>query len=285
MYRFVRHWAKLALEALLKSEEGPNDGKKAKGSSDCFACEDCKDPGTPSTTVYRCCDCFQPSIQCKRCILNEHIKMPFHFVCEWKRDERFWSRKALTSLGVVINLGHGGSPCPSHTRPPRAFTIVSQHGIHHLSVQFCECKGEKSVPESIQLVRAGLWPSTWDRPATAFTVPTLKDFDHLAHQCHVNAYDFYWYLRRKTDNIARKDVVVRAVTACTLGRGLTSSMQDRYDEFIMAVRLFNHVTMVKRHRADIDNLGYASLAVICPMCPRIDQNMDPAWRKRDKKLR
>lgn len=42
---------------------------------------------------------------------------------------------------------------------------------------------------------------------------------------------------------------------------------------------------MKRQGADLKNLGYASLAVLCPACPQDGKNLDLSWMTRSKDSR
>ena len=202
MRAFVERWAVPALRGLLGREQPPEDG---------MTCRGCREPTTISPTRYRCCDCLNPPVLCKSCILRSHAHTPFHFVSEWDVRRRFWRRQPLASLGVVLDLGHDGERCTYASGTPRPMCIVSEHGVHELGVRFCGCLDKATratTPDATQLLRHGLWPASWQQPRTAFTINVLKTFSLLSHQGNVNAYDYIEVLRRKTDGTVTQGTVV-----------------------------------------------------------------------------
>ena len=153
-----------------------------------------------------------PPILCCPCLLKLHTHLPFHFVQEWDTKRQFWRHLPLTDLGLAINLGYEGKACPFATTAPRPMCLISDYGVHNVLVSFYMCQDQATVlssPEASQLLSARFWPSTWDRPHTAFTIHVLKDFSLLANQAHVNAHNFYQVLRHKTDSVATHEVMVR----------------------------------------------------------------------------
>ncbi|KIP12369.1 hypothetical protein PHLGIDRAFT_113846 [Phlebiopsis gigantea 11061_1 CR5-6] len=221
-------------------------GKTAKQSK-CTKCQAVEDG---RSSLYRCFHCQSPVVLCKSCVLNVHEANPWHFVEEWDKLRRFWKRMPLTRLGVTIHLGHNGHACPLSLAEPRTMTIVSENGMHEMGMQFCRCLDpvtQEYTPDVTQLLLRGYWPSTWDKPLTAFTVQVMKEFTLLANQA--------------------------------------DSVTDRYHEFLSAHRTFSFVTAAKRHGRDIRNLAYSDLTVLCPACPQVDMNMDPGWLSRREELR
>ena len=189
MKDFVTNRAEIALEELHEHEKGPAQDRQ---------CRQCK--RTPDTW-YRCCDCIVPPVLCKSCLIETHGHSPFHFVQEWQTTRRFWLRKPLTDLDVVMNLGHEGQGCYSNSTEPRLMRIVSEGGIHEIKMFFCHCRDKTGamVPDATQLLRVGFWPASWDTPQTAFTIQVLDTFSLLSNQAHLSAYDYFESLRRKTD--------------------------------------------------------------------------------------
>ncbi|KAH9829608.1 uncharacterized protein C8Q71DRAFT_863183 [Rhodofomes roseus] len=128
--------------------------------------------------------------------------------------------------------------------------------------------GHDPVDRPLQLWGAGLWPASFSRPQTAFTVHVLGFFSHLTFQAKTTAHDFYGTLRRITSNAFFEDV------------------KDRYREFMTAHRQFNYVHTLKRFAFDVKKkLEAGCLALRCPACPHPDVNMDPNWRERPEKDR
>ncbi|KAJ3557540.1 hypothetical protein NM688_g1418 [Phlebia brevispora] len=259
IYDFQHNYARDAMEALYYEDATPS------AFPGCCLCA--RDPKrcTPSPdSVYRCSDCFHRPILCKECILQSHSDMPFHSVRRLNRGDRFWAKCSLGELGLIINLGHEGKRC-DRALYDRWMTVVHSRGVHRIRVRFCSCTPPfgKPTPDFVQLIRTGLWPATWKVPTTAFTFDVLRLFRLLSVQAHTNAHDFMQCLLRLTDDLFPGDC------------------EDRYDEFLMAVRQFNYLELCRRHnqepKADAE---HGSLATLCPCCPHIGINIDPKWKDR-----
>ena len=135
---------------------------------------------------------------------------PFHRIEVWETAAGFWERMSLGCLdNFVLNLGHGGERC--YTDDVRRFTIVHEHGMSEMKVRFCKCPEEGQmdpVPEPVQLLRFGLFPGSWKKPRTAFTINGLRDYHLLSLQCQITGIDFATYLQRSTDNVEPDTVTV-----------------------------------------------------------------------------
>ncbi|EJF55967.1 hypothetical protein DICSQDRAFT_150671 [Dichomitus squalens LYAD-421 SS1] len=144
-------------------------------------------------------------------------------------------------------------------------TIVHDHGIHEYPVRFCPCldpETDEPVPEPIQLIHFGLWPGTWKRPESAYTISGLRDHQLLGLQAQMSTHDYFEYLRRTTDMVCPEDV------------------PDRYRELMTAAREFMFTRATKR--ADVEptqELEPGVLAIRCPACPQPGINMDPKYEK------
>ncbi|KIJ89600.1 hypothetical protein K443DRAFT_61876, partial [Laccaria amethystina LaAM-08-1] len=131
---------------------------------------------------------------------------PFHRIERW--TGKFYERSWLWKVGSVIHLGHKGDRCPqavknfdadldideeewfdwedipSNLADPkpldrvynggRVMTIVHTSGVHYLPVVFCGCS--QAAAEDIQLLRVGLYPSTYKSCKTVFTLQLLDDY-------------------------------------------------------------------------------------------------------------
>ena len=171
------------------------------------ACPECECTVTPvPCSVYRCLDCHIPAPVCKDCILKHHRHRPFDRLRVWDREQKFWRGKTTADLGYVWRLGHWGDPCPSDAADVKQMTVVHEHGIMKLPIQFCACEGAPSHTE--QLIQAGLWPATWKRPGTATTITALDTFHALEMQAQLNIHDYVNYLRQATDDVAPHRVPV-----------------------------------------------------------------------------
>lgn len=105
----------------------------------------------------------------------------------------------MKSAGAAVHLGHNGLPCRSPSRTD-ILTIIHINGFHHVKTSFCGCQTD--VAESLdtnQLLRAMLFPASWQTPKTAFTFEVLDSLESLSSYGRVSAYDFYYSLQRLTD--------------------------------------------------------------------------------------
>lgn len=187
-----------------------------------------------SDTVYRCDSCFNPPIYCADCMKKTHTQSPFHILRRITRNSTYWAPCSLGDLGFVLCLGHGGDPCRlTDPNGARTMTIMHARGICTLPVLFCGCFNPsaslddpkrtidlsdlKGKPAAVQLIEAGLWPATWKKPMSAFTIDVMRNFRLLSVQAHTNVHDFMQCIRRLTDEIFPDDVAVR-LTARSLKR-------------------------------------------------------------------
>jgi len=67
-----------------------------------------------------------------------------------------------------------------------------------------------------QLLRLGLYPSSTERPETAFTFSLLDYFHIDAVECKTSANNFYNKLRRLTDSVFPHKVPVSVVSISTI---------------------------------------------------------------------
>jgi hypothetical protein len=122
----------------------------------------------------------------------------------------FFTKTSLQILGLRVQLGHGGAPCPCPSPAPPDFCIFDISGIHLVNVDFCGCRIDGlALHPRIQLLRAGWFPATFNRPKTAFTFDTLETFHELTLQGKTTIYDFYHTIQRKTDNLKVQKKIVR----------------------------------------------------------------------------
>lgn len=127
--------------------------------------------------VLRCEDCFETApLQCKHCIVKEHVRNPFHHIQEW--TGLYFKRTSLHELGARVYLGHSGLPCPNRSSNSngRPFVIADNNGFHKTVLEFCHCDKGIDQAEALQLVRARLFPATITQPESAFTFRLLDDF-------------------------------------------------------------------------------------------------------------
>jgi len=157
---------------------------------------------------FRCLDCFGSHWWCKSCLVQQHTWHPFHRPQQWK-DGSF-EIVSLSKLGYVISLGHStsGPSCVNDeiSFGDRKMVLVHVNGIFEHCVRFCKCHG--ASPEHEQLFVNRLFPSSFDRPETAFTLDVLDYFGIDAMECKTSAQSFFQKLRRVTNNAFPNDVRV-----------------------------------------------------------------------------
>jgi hypothetical protein len=159
--------------------------------------------------VYRCLDCYGPHWWCRGCLLKSHRHHPFHRPQQF-RDGSF-EKVSLSELGYVFALGHSGSAgfCPDddHFFGDRRITLVHLNGVFEHFIRFCKCQG--ALPEHEQLFTHRLFPSTFERPETAFSLEVLDYYGIDSTECKTSAQSFFHKLRRVTNNAFPEEVPVR----------------------------------------------------------------------------
>jgi hypothetical protein len=161
-----------------------------------------------SEAKFRCLDCYGPHWWCQSCLLDSHAWQPFHRPQIWKDGSL--ENISLSDLGYVFSLGHSGSgpSCPDSGNlfGDRQMTMVHVNGIFDVCVRFCRCQG--AISEHEQLFKQRLFPSTFDRPETAFTLDVLDYYGIDAMECKTSAQSFFQKLRRVTNNAFPDEVPV-----------------------------------------------------------------------------
>lgn len=114
----------------------------------------------------------------------------------------------LQSLGLRVQLGHGGSSCPLPSPGPANFCVFDTSGVHYVSVDFCDCRTNGVVHQRTQLLRARWFPATFNRPKTVFSFDCLDLFHELTLQGKTPLYDFYHTILHMTDNLELHKTVV-----------------------------------------------------------------------------
>lgn len=158
--------------------------------------------------AFRCRDCYGPHWWCQQCLLKLHINHPFHRPQQWRGSS--FENVSLCDLGFVFILGHScsGDGCPDDGNffGDRRMTLIHVNGVFEHCVRFCRCLGAMSEHE--QLFKHRLFPSTFDRPETAFTFDLLDYFSVDSMECKTSAQSFFQKLRRVTDNAFPDEVPV-----------------------------------------------------------------------------
>lgn len=288
---FVSQWARRALATWLARDARPSmDECQSCGVR--LACEEVDRERARSEIAaagYRCVDCTLPPLLCSACTVQQHKHNPFHRQDAWDVEKGCWVRQSLGDLGLILNLGHRGEKCVAALLDARRVTVVHSHGVAEIGVRFCACLDDdlEYNPDALQLITHGLWPGSWEKPVTVFTVEVLKDFHLLSLQAQVTAQDFYQYLRRQTDNVQPARITVSALRLAEVKAVHDICMpQDRYRELLFAMQEFIWLRAVKRVGDEPRRgMAAASLAILCPSCPQPGMNLDPTWKARPAVMR
>ncbi|KAF7972615.1 hypothetical protein HWV62_17352, partial [Athelia sp. TMB] len=212
--------------------------------------------------TVRCEDCHDRVLLCPGCTVDHHYSNPTHRVEYW--NGTYFEPTTLKAHGLRIQLGHAldehcVNPVPS---PGDDFIIVDTNGIHAVSLNFCVCTTAQK--DTIQLLRARLYPATVKSPQTAATFNVLEFFHLLTFDSKASAFEFYHALGRRTDNTG------------------TVEISDRYEEFLRMVRQWRNLKMLKRagrgHDPEgVDTTKEGQCAVLCPACPQPGKNLPQGW--------
>ncbi|KAJ7020502.1 hypothetical protein C8F04DRAFT_1274966 [Mycena alexandri] len=218
-----------------------------------------------SLPQFRCRDCFGGVIYCQECIVKKHAENPLHRLEYW--NTRFFVKCSLAALGLRVQMGHPpDSPCTAPDAGPKGFVVLHTNGIHEVAVDFCGCEGALSAgSHEIQLLRAGWYPATHERPQTCATVVLLERFHVEALESKTTLYHEYSALEKLTDNTGNKP-------------------PDRYHEFIRMCRQWFHLILLKHGAraiayspSGVEGTAEGELAVLCPGCPRPGVNLPEGW--------
>ncbi|KAF8121845.1 hypothetical protein K438DRAFT_1653350 [Mycena galopus ATCC 62051] len=209
--------------------------------------------------------CYGPALYCQECVVDRHAVLPTHWIQEW--NGRFFERKDLKSLGLVIQLGHPpGYACPTAVKSHKGFVVIDVTGVHNVDVNFCNCDGR--VERRQQLMRVCWWPATARDPQTCATFAVVRLFQTLNCLGKVSAHDF-----------------LRSLELLTNNDGL-SPLPDRRRAFRHIVRQYRMTLMMKRAGRGHDPTGVngtaqGELALRCRACPQDERNLPNGWDKID----
>ncbi|KAH9932516.1 uncharacterized protein B0H18DRAFT_871282, partial [Fomitopsis serialis] len=215
-----------------------------------------------AVAAARCRDCLQGDLRCRQCLVDAHRLTPLHWIDVW--NGRCLEKQDLSEAGLVLWLGHNGHRCPYHRAviTPIVYTVTHSNGIHRVPIHECRCPDARKTVS--QLLRAGLFPATLERPESVFTFDVLRQWDIHFLTSKKGTYDYFEALRRLTDNSG------------------TRKVKNRYRELNLAGRLWQHLTALKRsglhHNLTLPNRA-ASIAVPCFACPWPGFNMPPKWQE------
>ncbi|KAI5981829.1 hypothetical protein EDD15DRAFT_2151054, partial [Pisolithus albus] len=75
-------------------------------------------------------------------------------------------------------------------------TVVDITGIHYMIINNCQCLNAEDY--HLQLLRAKLWPSTFQKPSTVFTFAMLDDFLRDNLECGMSRMNYFSKLHQIT---------------------------------------------------------------------------------------
>ncbi|KAJ7696889.1 hypothetical protein B0H14DRAFT_2650021 [Mycena olivaceomarginata] len=102
----------------------------------------------------------------------------------------FFAKTSLKEIGLRIQFGHPPHESCTNPQPGNSgFVVLHHNGIHTVDVDFCGCDSERRAEPYVQLLRAGWYPATDERPQTAATFVMLDQFHISTLQAKTTAYD------------------------------------------------------------------------------------------------
>ncbi|KAF8333824.1 hypothetical protein F5887DRAFT_1079836 [Amanita rubescens] len=234
---------------------------EGRGAQQQQTCASCLSSNGDELRLYRCDDCHDMRLLCRSCIVMVHRVNPLHRL--WNGE--YFESTSLKALGLVIQLNHNiDDPCLS---PALAFNgdfvILDSHGIHSVTMQYCNC--HQAVSRPVQLLRSRLFPATTLDPKTAATFRLLEAFQLLSFTSKVSAFEYYQSISRQSDNTG------------------TCPPPDRYRAFMRIIREWHHIRLLKRTGRGHDPTGVAGTregecALLCPACPQPGKNLPDDWQ-------
>lgn len=191
---------------------------------------------------------------------------------------------SLKQIGLRVQLGHPlGDPCVNpKSAPGDAFTVIDINGIHEVGLDFCEC--HQMEDHTRQLLQARWYPATVSSPQTAATFNVLESFQLLTFESKASVFEYLNSLSRRTDNTGIKDRPVSILIHSTPSVCTDTFTKDRYEDFLLMVREWRNLKMLKRAGRGHDPGGAAGTkegecAIICPACPQPGINLPADWRE------
>ncbi|KAI9434832.1 hypothetical protein H4582DRAFT_2080497 [Lactarius indigo] len=135
-------------------------------------------------------------------------------------------------------------------------------GIFDMEIVFCVCSGTDNTGE--QLLRAGLFPSTFKQIETLFTFSVLDDFITDNLECKTTAQQYYSKLQSMTNKMFPHNV------------------QNHYKQLLRASRqwrdLKNRMESDLGHQPDGEIHPDGAMAIFCPACPQPGINLPTDWK-------
>jgi len=190
----------------------------------------------------------------------------------------------------------GGEMHPAMLPRPPAYdsdrnpfvAIVDVSGIHHLPVVRCACITTEAR-DDIAFLEMGLFPTSFERIQTLFTMDVLKDYRLSNLECKTSAYQYYQKLRRLTCPAFPRVVLNRYRELRRLSREYRNlklwKMHGRGHDEPEGLDLVPAGPVTPETQAPIndtvveamDGVQRGKLASFCPACPQPGVNLPPDW--------
>ncbi|KII83424.1 hypothetical protein PLICRDRAFT_180503 [Plicaturopsis crispa FD-325 SS-3] len=239
---------------------------EGRGDFPSDVCRSCPPGRAAGQACIRCEECFDGSLTCKQCCVEQHARNPLHLIQQWNGE--CFQKTSLHALGLRIQLGHReGSVCANPKAGHVNFVVLHTTGFQAVNIDFCACDNIGSAgSHRQQLLRRQWYPATHIDPQTCCTFRMLENFHMQTLQGKLSMYDYYSSLERLTDHTG--------LWPC----------KDRYKAFMRVMREWRHLLMLMRagrgHAASgVAGTQPGELAVLCPACPRPGVNLPPKWRE------
>ncbi|KAH9008575.1 hypothetical protein EDB84DRAFT_1281054 [Lactarius hengduanensis] len=142
------------------------------------------------------------------------------------------------------------------------FTVVDRGGIFDMEIVFCACSGTDNMGE--QLLRAGLFPSTFKQIETLFTFSVLEDFITDNLECKTTAQQYYSKLQSMTSKM------------------FPNKVQNCYKQLLRASRQWRDLKRRMEsglgHQPEGERPPDGAMAIFCPACPQPGINLPTDWK-------
>ncbi|TEB16767.1 hypothetical protein FA13DRAFT_1804560 [Coprinellus micaceus] len=124
----------------------------------------------------------------------------------WETSDKEWAD--LCRDGFAYNAAPPGNT--KTFNGGTMVTVVHTNGVHHLPVVRCGCEGREREMVN-DFLKLGLWPASFERVETVFSVDVLKDSLLSFLECHTTASQYFSRLRRCTNYAFPETVTNRYV--------------------------------------------------------------------------
>lgn len=195
-------------------------------------------------------------------------------------------------------------------RPPRCdvdgnlfVAVVDVSGIHHLPVLHCGCPTADTRMD-ICYLEMGLFPASFERIQTVFTIKLLEDYRLSNLECKTSAYQYYQKLRRLTSPAFPKAVLNRYRELRRLSRqyrniklwkihgrahdqpegtprGLAAATNPLGGQDVPGINIDGESMDVDSNLPENEYTG--KLASFCPACPQPGINLPDNWKDEPKR--